>query len=276
MITVQAIHLGPFMLSWSLTILIVAILISMLVGRLSFRYFKLSNVQWSLFKDSIWSGVFVGLLCARIGFVLFNLEAYLEHPIEIIKLQDKGFNLYIGVFATVLWILWKNYALKKRFIILIFTTFALISVTSHYAYRQIQLKYQQFPKVSLLNLQQQPIELKQFLGKPTVINLWASWCPPCRREMPVLSEAQKKYPNVKFVFINQNEDAVTVQNYLQQNSLQLDEVLLDTNGSTAQKMGMFGLPSTLFFDAQGKLIDTHMGEITHAALHQKIQNLVSD
>ncbi|NUF64582.1 TlpA family protein disulfide reductase [Acinetobacter bereziniae] len=276
MITLQAIHLGPFMLPWTLTILMVAILVSVIIGKLTYRYFELETSQWSTFKDSIWTGIWLGVLCARIGFVLLNLEVYLDHPIEIIKIQDKGFNLYLGVIAAFLWIIWKNRLLKKSFILLLLTIFSLLSVSAHYTYRQIQLQYQQFPDVQLLNLQQQPIKLTKYLGKPTVINLWASWCPPCRREMPVLSEAQKKYPNVKLIFINQNEDAVTVQNYLQQHSLQLDEVLLDTNGSTAQKMGMFGLPSTLFFDAQGKLIDTHMGEITHAALHQKIQNLVSD
>jgi thiol-disulfide isomerase/thioredoxin len=276
MITIQAIHIGPIMLPWLLTIVIVAILITLIVGRLSFRYFSISDSQWSLFKDSIWSGLLLAMLCARIGFVLFNLDAYLEHPVEIFKLQDKGFNPYLGVLAAWIWILWKNDSLKKSFIALLFSTFVLISITSQYIYQHIQMQYQQFPTVSLLNLQQQPVELSQFLGKPTVINLWASWCPPCRREMSVLDEAQKKYPNVQFIFINQNEDAATVQSYLQQHTLQLNWVLLDMNGSTAQKMGMFGLPSTLFFDAQGKLIDTHMGELTHAALHQKIQNLVSN
>ncbi|WP_373350302.1 prolipoprotein diacylglyceryl transferase family protein [Acinetobacter bereziniae] len=214
MITLQAIHLGPFMLPWTLTILMVAILVSVIVGKLTYRYFELETSQWSTFKDSIWTGIWLGVLCARIGFVLLNLEVYLDHPIEIIKIQDKGFNLYLGVITAFLWIMWKNRLLKKSFILLLLTIFSLLSVSAHYTYRQIQLQYQQFPDVQLLNLQQQPIKLTKYLGKPTVINLWASWCPPCRREMPVLSEAQKKYPNVKLIFINQNEDAVTVQNYL--------------------------------------------------------------
>ena len=47
-------------------------------------------------------------------------------------------------------------------------------------------------------------------GKPFVINLWASWCPPCRREMPALIAAAKAHPEVRFVFANQGEDADTI------------------------------------------------------------------
>lgn len=276
MITAQAIHLGPIMLPWGLTILMLAILMSVVIGKFSFQYFSISNLQWAAFKDSIWSAFLVGLLSARAGFVLLNLDVYLEHPIEILKIQDKGFHLYVGIACAGLWMVWKNRSLKKIFIALCFAAFALFFISGQYFYQQAQLQYQQFPQVNLVNLQQEHVELTQFLGKPTVINLWASWCPPCRREMPVLNDAQQRYTNVQFVFINQNEDAKTVQTYLQQHKLNLHWTLLDFDGVTAQKMGMFGLPSTLFFNAQGKLIDTHMGELTHAALHQKVQRIVSE
>ena len=158
------------------------------------------------------------------------------------------------------------------FLLSIFTTLLLLGT---YIHKQIILQYQQFPKVSLRNLQQQKVELVQFIGKPTVINLWASWCPPCRREMPVFHQAQKNYPNVQFVFINQSEDAATVDTYLRQYTLDLNWVLLDANGITAQKTGMYGLPSTLFFNAQGQLVESHMGEITHAALDHYVQKMIS-
>ena len=279
MITAQAIHLGPIMLPWGLMILIVAIGIVLLIGQYSpygYRRFKISDTQWDVFKDTIWTAILIGLLCARIGFVLLNLDAYLQHPIEIIKIQDKGFNFYLGLLAAFLWIFWKNYAVKKSFLIILFSIFTTITFLGSYIHKQVLLQYQQFPKVSLTNLQQQKVELVQFMGKPTVINLWASWCPPCRREMPVLDQAQKTYPNVQFVFINQSEDVATVDTYLQQHTLNLHWVLLDPHGSTAQKTAMYGLPSTLFFNAQGQLVDSHMGEITHVALDHYVQKIISD
>ncbi len=275
MITTQAIHLGPIMLPWGVVILIAAIAASLLIGQLCKKYFAVSDPQWIIFKDSIWSAILIGLICARIGYIVLNLDIYLQHPLEMIKIQDKGFDIFTGLIAAFLWIFWKNRQLKKVFICILVTIFLMISISATYIHRQIQTQYQQFPKVKLLDTQQNRVDLQQFIGKPTVINLWASWCPPCHREMPVLNEAQQKFPDVQFVFINQGEDAQTIQAYLKKNSIQLKWVLLDLEGITAQQTGMYGLPSTLFFDAQGKLMDTHMGEITHAALHQKIQKLVS-
>lgn len=277
MITAQAIHLGPIMLPWGLIILIVAITIALLIGEYSFygyKRFKVTDTQWVVFKDTTWTAILIGLLCGRIGFILLNLDAYLQHPIEIIKIQDKGFNLYFGLLAAFLWIFWKNRAIKKSFLIMVLGIFTIIICLGTYIHQQVILQYQQFPKVSLTSLQQQKVELVQFMGKPTVINLWASWCPPCRREMPILEQAQKTYPNVQFVFINQSEDAATVHSYLQQHSLNLHWVLLDPYGSTAQKTAMYGLPSTLFFNAQGQLVDSHMGEITHAVLDHNVQKII--
>lgn len=275
MITTQAIYLGPIMLPWGLIILIVAICVVLLFGKYSYHRFVVSYAQWTIFKDSLWTAILIGLVCGRIGFVIQNFDIYLQHPIEILKIQDKGFHLFSGIISAFLWIFWKNFKLKKSFLIILFSVFTTITLSGTYIHKQVVLKYQQFPNVHLNNLQQQKIELTQFIGKPTVINLWASWCPPCRREMPVFSQAQKTYPNIQFVFINQSEDATTVKAYLQQHALKLNWVLLDTDGITAEKIAMYGLPSTLFFNAQGQLVDSHMGEITHAALDHYVQKIIS-
>jgi len=273
MISIQAIHLGPMMLPWGLIILILGLVISLVIGQFCLEKFAVTKSQWTMFKDSIWLAIIIGLFCARIGFIVLNLDVYLKHPIEIFKIQDKGFEVFTGFITAILWIFWRNKNVNKVFISILVVTFLSLNVSAHYIHRQIQTQYQQFPQINLTDLEKNRVELQQFIGKPTVINLWASWCPPCHREMPVLNAAQQQFPNVQFVFINQGEDAQTIKDYLQKNALQLNAMLLDPQGITAQKTGMYGLPSTLFFNAQGQLIDTHMGELTHAALNQKIKQI---
>src|SRR3546814_7473677 len=64
-------------------------------------------------------------------------------------------------------------------------------------------------------------------GEPMVVNLWATWCPPCRREMPVLAKAQEERGDVTFVFVNQGESESEIRDYLRESHLQLSNVLLD-------------------------------------------------
>lgn len=273
MFTPQAIHLGPIMLPWGIVIPLFSLIIAVFIAGLFKQKYHVQAEQWNQFKDSIWTAILIALLFARIGFVLLNLDSYLQHPVDILKIQDKGFQFYIGVIAGSLWIIWKNKSLSKKNLTLCFAIFIFANAMGLSIFRHVQQQYQQFPQVQLNNLNQQSVKLTQFVGKPTVINLWASWCPPCHREMPVLNQAQTEYKDVQFIFINQGEDISTIQQYMLNNQLHLQHVLLDPEGLTAQSTGMYGLPSTLFFDASGKLIDTHMGEINHAVLDQKVKKL---
>src|SRR5690606_8358689 len=99
----------------------------------------------------------------------------------------------------------------------------------------------------------------------------ATWCPPCRREMPVLAAAQQRETGVDFIFINQGESAHTVTDYLATEQLQLRNVLLDNPMRLSQAMGVQGMPTTLFFDATGNLVHTHMGELSTATLRRGLE-----
>lgn len=272
MITAQAIHLGPIMLPWPLLIFFLSLALSIMLAKRFYTYFAVSPENWQKFKDSIWQATWIGLIIGRLVFVFMDFDYYRLHPIDIIKIQDKGFHFITAILSAAVWILWKNWQ-SARYIAMIFLVSSL-SLTSIglWSYKKYQQHYQQFPQVELVDLQQKKQALSQFIGKPTVINLWASWCPPCHREMPVLDAAQKNHPNVNFVMINQGEGAATITQYLEKNQLQFNHMLLDQEGLTAKKTGMYGLPSTLFFNAQGQLVDSHMGEISQSVLNQKLKN----
>lgn len=132
------------------------------------------------------------------------------------------------------------------------------------------------PQVSLTTLAGEQTTLAALAqGKPMVVNLWATWCPPCRREMPVLAAAQKQETAVRFVFVNQGEDGATAQHYLTAAGLDLANVMIDPGTALGREVGSGALPTTLFYDANGRLVDTHLGALSAASLASKLDRIRS-
>ena len=129
------------------------------------------------------------------------------------------------------------------------------------------------PPLTLSSLEGRPVSLADFAGKPTVVNLWATWCPPCRREMPALQQAQAANPDVNVVFVNQGEEPGVIAAYLDREGLALGNVLVDPQSSVGAALGHGGLPTTLFFDASGRLAGTRIGELSQATLNQRLAEL---
>ena len=117
------------------------------------------------------------------------------------------------------------------------------------------------------------VELPRFVGQPMVVNLWATWCPPCVREMPVLQAAQQQHPDVHFVFINQGESADKVRAWLSVRGMTLLNVLLDRRGQSTAALDAAGLPTTLFYDAQGRLVARRIGELSPATLAEQLARI---
>jgi thiol-disulfide isomerase/thioredoxin len=110
-------------------------------------------------------------------------------------------------------------------------------------------------------------------GRPVVVNLWASWCAPCRQEMPMLAAAQLRESAVGFLFVNQGESDSAVRAYLTDQGLTLREVLLDAGSRLGPAVGSRGLPTTLFYDAQGRQVHAHFGVLNAAALESRLRQL---
>jgi len=109
--------------------------------------------------------------------------------------------------------------------------------------------------------------------RSTVVNLWASWCGPCRREMPAFLKAQAQHPKVRFIYANQGETAITIRAFLTQQNLSLKNVILDPDRSWMTRFHASGIPTTLFFDADGKLVSSQVGELSDAALKDQLTRL---
>lgn len=132
----------------------------------------------------------------------------------------------------------------------------------------------QRPDVPLKTLSGETVTLDQLAeGKPMVVNLWATWCPPCIREMPVLEQAQNSHPDVVFVFVNQGEHAETAAAFLDSTGLELTHVVTDAGGQLAKVTASMALPTTLFYNADGEQVDLHRGELTAAQLEPLLKRI---
>jgi thiol-disulfide isomerase/thioredoxin len=95
--------------------------------------------------------------------------------------------------------------------------------------------------------------LSDLKGRLVIVNLWATWCAPCLREMPVLRNAQGTLPQNAFVFANQGESPASVLGYLSRTHASAGNVILDEEKKLAKMAGSAVIPTTLFFDHEGKL-----------------------
>lgn len=129
------------------------------------------------------------------------------------------------------------------------------------------------PTVALQQLDGLPMAISDVAGKPAIVNIWASWCPPCRREMPLLAEVAASRTDVTFLFVNQGEEADKIRSYLARDRLSLNSILLDRSMQVARHYGVPGLPVTLFLRADGALASMHVGEISREALSAGIDRL---
>ena len=99
-------------------------------------------------------------------------------------------------------------------------------------------------------------------GKVVILNFWATWCPPCRAEMPSMETLYKKFKNdgLEILAVDLGEDKSTVQKFIQNNGYTFP-VLLDTNGKAGDDYGISAIPTTFILDRSGMIIARVTGSI---------------
>ena len=113
----------------------------------------------------------------------------------------------------------------------------------------------------LQDLDGNPVRLHSLAGKPVVLNFWASWCPPCRAEMPDM-EALKAMlgDRVQFVGVNVGESAKEVRHFALENGLSW-MFLTDSDGRVSDLYRVRSIPTSLFIDASGRIVARVVGKL---------------
>ena len=117
----------------------------------------------------------------------------------------------------------------------------------------------QMPAFTMLDAKGQTIDLQQFAGKKVFVNLWATWCPPCRVEMPSIQKLYQSVDKEKtaFVMLSLDDDFEKAKQYVANNKLDLP--IYYPSGAQPDLFNVRGIPATFIFDEKGQLIKTTEG-----------------
>ena len=116
------------------------------------------------------------------------------------------------------------------------------------------------PSFSLPSRDGGVVSLSQFRGQVVMINFWASWCGPCRQEMPLLDKIYKHYSKLGFslIGVNVEPDRKSAEEWLQHTPVTFP-VLFDTQSVVSKLYGVPGMPTTVFIDRRGNVRMLHQG-----------------
>ncbi|TAM11212.1 MAG: TlpA family protein disulfide reductase [Nevskiaceae bacterium] len=269
----NVLSLGPLALPLTFGILLVCIIAAIITAR------RLARERRADATDRVMTGVIVALLAARAAFVIRYWPQYADAPLSMLDIRDGGFGwigALLGIAAYASWALWRQPGLRKALggglAAAAIAWAALNGIAGLLDNSQLTR-----PAVALTTPDGAATSLDALAaahpGLPMVVNLWATWCPPCRAELPMLVAAQKAHPDVVFVFVDQGEALDTVRDYLRAERLAPRNLLLDGHKDLARVTNTMAFPTTFFFTPDGHLATQHMGMLSKATLARALGRL---
>ena len=266
----NAIALGPLLISLPRLYAIGCALLVLLAARYLLRLPPSTLQRWFTGLVIAW------LIGARIAHITLHLESYSADPIDALKMWQPGYHVIGGLLAG---LLWTAFALRKYLAGLMGGTALLLGASGAWlalislAPLGSNFAVSQLPELSLENIDGEEVYLPAFADNSdrVIVNLWATWCPPCRREMPLLEEVAQ-HEGVTVAVVNQGEDLLPIVRYLDAQDLHFTYALRDPGQRLMALFEAPGLPTTVLFDGQGNTLDIHVGELTRAHLERWLED----
>jgi thiol-disulfide isomerase/thioredoxin len=133
------------------------------------------------------------------------------------------------------------------------------------------------PKLALEDLSGRPVSLDDYLGSIVLVNLWATWCPPCKEEMPTLQEFYETYRSDGFVLvaINQEESREVVAPFVEEFGLTFP-VWLDLKYQAEKEFKTESLPSSFLIDRSGRVRLMWFGGISKKNLEKYVADIIKE
>jgi thiol-disulfide isomerase/thioredoxin len=119
------------------------------------------------------------------------------------------------------------------------------------------------PDFELTDLNGDSVQLSDYRGQKVFLNFWASWCPPCRSEMPDIQKLyQEKFDNFKIIAINVGESKAAAAEFIKKNNFDF-KVILDKNQEVSREYLVRGIPTSYFLDENGVIVNKISGVISY-------------
>ena len=132
------------------------------------------------------------------------------------------------------------------------------------------------PSFTLTSLQGEEVSLADYQGQPVVLNFWATWCPPCRAEIPHFQDASIKYNGqAAIIGVDQGEPRTLVSDFAAEFGVTYP-LLLDPDNDVNRQYQVQALPKTVFIDANGVVREVFTGIINGAVLEDRIERLLQE
>lgn len=140
-----------------------------------------------------------------------------------------------------------------------------------------QTTHQIAPDFTLISLDDGLVSLSDFRGQAVLINFWASWCAPCRDEMPAIRATYEAHKGEGFVVLGINmtyqDNRKNAEAFAEEYGISFP-VLLDETGEVTESYGVLGVPTSVFINTDGMIVNTYIGAMTKQQLDTFIQDLI--
>lgn len=126
------------------------------------------------------------------------------------------------------------------------------------------------PSFTVTNMRDKSVSLASLKGKPVFVNFWATWCPPCVKEMPDIQKMYEKYGDkIQFVTINIDANKKEIKAFMDKHGFTMP-VMMDSDGSASAAYSLQAIPVSYIIDSEGNLLNQHLGAMNYSELENFI------
>jgi cytochrome c biogenesis protein CcmG, thiol:disulfide interchange protein DsbE len=255
----DGLKIGALVLEWSR--------LSFVLGVFAFM-FLIEQTRDTRLKQLVLPVLLTYVVAGRLGYAL---EHFNSVSLELFDPRKGALSWYWGVTGALIVVIWK---IRKSIIPMVSRALlaGLISVAP-LLLKPVNNITKPIPEtISLQRLNADgALENVQFsaLKRPMLLNVWATWCGPCRSEMPLLASAAKN--GAQIVFVNASENSSAIQKYLQSENLQISSLM--DGGGFQRELQVIGLPTTVLIGKNSEILERKFGALDAATLAELLEKM---